>query len=193
MKRRYSNGVVCVILDTRFKGRQMNIEHHEKHLTNLGIELEKARARRLDTLTEIRRVSTVAEMTRCNKSIGSLGALNKSEEADARLIRSLEGQISDVKRQLDLARGQAAVIASRKSVAESSAVEHTRFFEVQTPSGKIVRHKHASLESIRAAIEPGYKVTAEIFGTDDEGNGGFPVACGQRKALLAALNAMSEA
>ena len=55
----------------------MNIEFHEKHLSNLGIELEKARTRRLDTLNEIRRVSAAAEMTKCNKAIGALGPLNK--------------------------------------------------------------------------------------------------------------------
>jgi len=35
----------------------MNIEFHEKHLSNLGVELEKARSRRLDTLQEIHHVS----------------------------------------------------------------------------------------------------------------------------------------
>jgi hypothetical protein len=54
---------------------KMNIEFHEKHLSNLGIELEKARTRRLDTLNEIRRISTVAEMTKCNKSMARLVSL----------------------------------------------------------------------------------------------------------------------
>jgi hypothetical protein len=172
---------------------KMNIEYHEKHLSNLGIELEKARTRRLDTLTEIQRVSSVAEMTKCNKSISALSPLNRAEEADARLIRSLEGQIKDVKRQLDLARAQAAAIASRAAAAQSSAVEHSRWFEVNAPHGRVVRHRHASLESIRAALSPGYTVKSELFGVGDDGSGGFPVAIGQRKQLLAALHAMSEA
>jgi hypothetical protein len=124
---------------------------------------------------------------------GALGQLNRAEEADARLIRSIEGQINDVKRQLDLARGQQAMIASRAAASQSSAAEHSRWFEVMTPSGRVVRHRHASLESIRAALEPGYFVRSELFGTDDGGNGGFPVACGKRKQLLPALNAMGDA
>lgn len=169
----------------------MNIEFHEKHLSNLGVELEKARTRRLDTLQEIRRVSALAELTRDNKAVGALGPLNRSEEADARLIQSLERQITDVKRQLDLARAQSAAIASRAAAAQSSAVEHARWFEVNTPSGRVVLHRHASLESIRAALEPGYTVRSELFGTDDEGNGGFGIAIGRRAELLKHLQEMS--
>jgi len=171
----------------------MNIEHHEKHLSNLGIEIEKARVRRLATLNEIRRVSAQAEASGDKKIIAALSPLNKSEEADARLIRSLELQIADGKKMLDLARGQQAAIASRAAAAEASTVEHSRWFEVVTRDGRVVRHRHASLESIRAALEPGYTVRAELFGTSENGEGGFPVACGQRKQLLEALHAMSEA
>jgi len=52
-------------------------------------------------------------LTRDNKAVNALGPLNKSEEADARLIQSLERQIADVKKQLDLARAQSACVASR--------------------------------------------------------------------------------
>jgi len=171
----------------------MNIEFHEKHLANLGVELEKARTRRLDTLQEIRRVSAQAELHRDNKALGALGPLNKSEEADARLIQSLERQITDVKRQLDLARAQSSVMASRAAASQSSAAEYTRWFEVNTPSGRVVRHRHASLESIRAALEPGYSVRSELFGTNDAGESGFAVMCGERANLLKALREMSEA
>jgi uncharacterized coiled-coil protein SlyX len=169
----------------------MNIEFHEKHLSNLGVELEKARSRRLDTLQEIHHVSARAELTRDNKAVNALGPLNKSEEADARLIQSLERQIADVKKQLDLARAQSACVASRVAAAQSSAAEHTRWFEVLCPGGRVVRHKHASLESIRAALEPGYSVRSELFGVGDDGTGGFQVACGQRANLLKALAEMS--
>ena len=129
----------------------MNIAFHEKHLENLGIELEKARTRRLDTLNEIRRVSAQAELHRDNKALGALGPLNKSEEADARLVRSLEGQIKDVKKQLDLARAQqaaAACIAAR----DKTQAEKNRFYDVRCPSGRIVRHKHASLDALRREL-----------------------------------------
>jgi hypothetical protein len=107
------------------------------------------------------------------------------------LIQSLERQIADVKKQLDLARAQSACVASRVAAAQSSAAEHTRWFEVLCPGGRVVRHKHASLESIRAALEPGYSVRSELFGVGDDGTGGFQVACGQRANLLKALAEMS--
>ncbi|MGA3342070.1 MAG: hypothetical protein ABSD11_15950 [Methylocella sp.] len=168
----------------------MDIRHHEKHLSNLAVELEKARTRRMETLQEIRRVSAQAELTRDRKIIGTLPPLNKSEEADARLIKSLELQIKDVKRQLDLARGQAAAVASRLAAALPGG-DKTRFFDVRTPSGKIVRHKHSTLDALRRELQPGYTAVAEIFACDDEGVGGFPVAIGQRASLLKALQEMS--
>jgi hypothetical protein len=161
----------------------MNIVFHEKHLENLGVELEKACARRLDTLNEIRRVCAQAEMTKCNKSIGSLGPLNKAEEADARLIRSLEGQIKDVKRQLDLSRAQSA--AHLRSVASGQpGPEKTKWFLVVTPQGREVRHKHYSSAALQAELLPGYRVAAELYNADDSGNYGSPVAVGQRAAIL---------
>jgi hypothetical protein len=137
----------------------------------------------LDTLNEIRRISTVAEMTKCNKSIGALSPLNLAEEADARLIRSIEGQIKDIKRQLDLARGQAAVIASRAAAAVPGP-EKNRWFIVVTPNGREVKHKHHSGAALQAELLPGYCVAAEVYNADDSGNYGSPVAVGQRAAIL---------
>jgi len=181
-------------IDVQFKGlnrvKKMNIEFHEKHLSNLGIELEKARARRFATLNEIRHVSTTAEMTKCNKAIGSLGPLNKSEEADGRLILSLERQIKDVKRQLDLARGQAAVIASR-AAASVPCPEKNRWFIVVTPNGREVKHRHFSGAALQAALEPGYRVAAEIYNADDSGNYGVAVPPDQWPEMVKHLRGMS--
>jgi len=171
---------------------KMNIEFHEKHLSNLGVELEKACARRLDTSNEIRRVCAQAELACKGKIFTSteLDRLNKSEEADGRLIQSLELQIKDVKRQLDLARGQAAVIASR-AAASVPCPEKNRWFIVVTPNGREVKHRHFSGAALQAALEPGYRVAAEIHNADDSGNYGVAVPPDQWPEMVKHLRGMS--
>ena len=168
------------------------IESLEKELSDLGVMREEAGARRQKVFAELRQLSIRAEAGD-RRAIADQAPLNKLADDESRLIVRIDREMKDVKRRLDLCRGQAAAIASRAAAAEASTLEHSRWFEVNTPSGRVVRHRHASLESIRAALEPGYTVRSELFGCDEEGNGGFQVAVGQRKQLLAALNAMSEA
>jgi hypothetical protein len=170
----------------------VDIKTLETELSTLGIAREKAATRRQVIFAALRQLSIKAEAGD-RKAVAEQGPLNKSAEDESRLIVRIDREMNDVKRRLDLARGQSAVMASRAAAAQSSTVEHAKWFEVSTPSGRVVRYKHASLESIRAALEPGYTVRSEIFGCDENGEGGFPVACGSRKQLLAALHAMSEA
>jgi hypothetical protein len=166
------------------------IESLEKELSDLGVMREEVAARRQKIFADLHQLSIRAEAGD-RKAVAEQGPLNKTADEESRLIVRCDREIKDVKRSLDLCRGQAAVIASRAAAAQSSAAEHTRWFEVNTPSGCVVRHKHASLESIRAALEPGYTVRSELFGCDDEGLGGFAVATGQRAQLLKHLQEMS--
>jgi hypothetical protein len=106
------------------------------------------------------------------------------------LIWSIEGQIKDVKRQLDLARGQAAVIASR-AAASVPCPEKNRWFIVVTPNGREVKHRHFSGAALQAALEPGYRVAAEIHNADDSGNYGVAVPPDQWPEMVKHLRGMS--
>jgi len=178
----------------------VDIATNEARLSAIGVQLEEARSLQQKLLLEQRQAAVRTELTNDrrvlsidHKEIGELVRLNRAVEAGQQLILKLERDYKDTKRSLDLGRAQSAVMASRAAAAQSSEVEHARWFEVNTPSGRVVRHRHASLESIRAALEPGYSVRSELFGCDEEGNGGFAIMTGQRAALLKALAEMSEA
>ncbi len=166
------------------------IETLEKELSDLGVAREKAAARRQGIFGELRQLSIKAEAGD-RKALYAQGPLNTDVEDLTREIIRIDREIKDTKRSIDLCRGQAAVIASRAAASQSSAAEHARWFEVNCPGGRVVRHKHASLESIRAALEPGYSVRSELFGTDDEGNGGFAIAIGRRAESLKHLQEVS--
>ena len=163
----------------------------EKELSDLGVAREKAAARRQGIFGELRQLSIKAEAGD-NKARNAQGPLNKQADEESRLILRIDREMKDIKRSLDLCRGQQAAIDSRAAATVPES-EKTRFFDVRTPHGKIVRHKHASIDALRRELQAGYSVAAEIFGCDDEGLGGFPVAVSQRKQLLAALQEMSEA
>jgi uncharacterized protein involved in exopolysaccharide biosynthesis len=168
----------------------MDISTLEKQLSDLGVAREDAAARRQAIFSDLRQLSIKAEAGD-KKALYAQGPLNKDVEDLSRLIIKIDREINDKKRMLDLCRGQAAAIASRAAAAQSSTAEHVRWFEVNCPGGRVVRHRHASLESIRAALEPGYSVRSELFGTSENGEGGFSIATGQRQELLKRLQELS--
>jgi hypothetical protein len=157
----------------------------EKRLADLGIELERTRARRLESQAELRHLSALAQGGD-NKSIFAQHAVNKRIESDSTLIVSLEYEISEVRRQCDLARGQLAAMAI-KAAESSPAVLGERLFEVEAPNGSLVRHRHATADSLQKMLQPGYKVVAEVWGADIDGKGGLAEPIGQStmKTLLA--------
>jgi hypothetical protein len=165
------------------------METLEKELSDLGVMREEAAARRLKVFADLRQLSVLAEAGD-RKAVAEQGPLNKSAEDESRLIVRIDREMKDVKRRLDLARVQSACAASCAARLLPSA-EHTRWFSIQTPTGQIVKHKHASAAALRASLLPGYTVRSEIFGCDENGEGGFEVMAGQRAQLLKALSEMS--
>jgi hypothetical protein len=105
------------------------------------------------------------------------------EEADARLIRSIEGQIKDVKRQLDLARAQSAGHAAAVARSQPSP-EKNRWYIVAGPDGKDVKHRHYNSGALQKELLPGYCVTAELWNCDDAGKYGVAVPLDHREAVL---------
>ena len=48
-----------------------------------------------------------------------------------------------------------------------------KLFEIECPDGRIVRHRHETLDVARSKLLPGYKVLAEVFGASADDKGGL--------------------
>ena len=157
----------------------------EKRLDDLGVELECVRSRRLESQAELWRLSALAEKGD-NKAKFAQEPVNKRVDADSTLIVSLEREVGQVKRQVDLARGQLAAIAARKHADETAALPRDRLFEVVCPNGRKVRHRHVSLESLQKTLLPGYVAVGQVFGANEDDTGGFVASKSTMSGLLAA-------
>ncbi len=115
------------------------------------------------------------------------GSLNREDSAAGRLILSLEAQIAESRKRLDMAMNQAATAEAKRASADAGA-PHDRVFEVTTPNGRVVRHRHESAGALQKVLMPGYRVVAEVFGAGIDDKGGMiePVGQSTMKSLLAA-------
>jgi hypothetical protein len=104
------------------------------------------------------------------------------------LILSLEAQIAEARKRLAMAETQAATAAANRASADAGPVLHDRVFEVTTPDGRVVRHRHESAGALQKVLMPGYRVVAEVFGAGTDDKGGMIELIGQStmKTLLAA-------
>jgi hypothetical protein len=50
---------------------------------------------------------------------------------------------------------------------------YMKTFEITTPDGRIIRHRHQSLEEAQKAILRGYEITGEVLGASADGLGGL--------------------
>ena len=165
------------MVDKRKEQLMSTLQSLEKRRDDLGIELERVRSRRLESQAELWRLSALAEKGD-NKAKFAQEAVNKRVEADSTLIVSLEREVGQVKRQVDLARGQLAAIAAHKHADETAALPRDRLFEVVCPNGRRVRHRHNSLEALQKALQPGYSVAGQVFGANEDDTGGFVASIG---------------
>ena len=173
------------MVDKRKEQLMSTLQSLEKRRDDLGIEIERVRSRRLESQAELWRLSALAEKGD-NKAKFAQGPVNKRVEADSTLIVSLEREVGQVKRQVDLARGQLAAIAARKHADETAALPRDRLFEVVCPNGRRVRHRHNSLEALQKALQPGYSVAGQVFGANEDDTGGFVASKSTMSGLLAA-------
>jgi hypothetical protein len=169
----------------------VDIKTLETELSDLGVARENAAARRQAIFGELRQLSIKAEAGD-NKARNAQGPLNKEVEELSRLIIRIDREMKDAKRSIDLCRGQAAVMAAHKHAAESSSMPKDLLFEVLGKDGRRHRHRHYSANALQAELIDGFRVTAQIFGADDAGLGGFCVAVGQRAELLKYFAEMSD-
>jgi hypothetical protein len=66
-----------------------------------------------------------------------------------------------------------------------------KLFEIECPDGRIIRHRHETLQAAQKALLEGYKVTGEVIGssTDDKGGMVSPVGPGTTSLMHTLLEA----
>jgi hypothetical protein len=150
-----------------------------KVLSDLEQKLGDAKARRDKILLDIRKASAAVDAGDRQARFAQ-GGLNKEHAAAGRLILSLEAQVAEAKKRVEMAEVQAAIVASKRA--------HDRLFEVKAPDGRVVRHRHESAGALQKVLTPGYRVVAEVFGAgiDDKGGMVEPIGQSTMKTLLAA-------
>lgn len=64
-----------------------------------------------------------------------------------------------------------------------------KLFEIETPDGRVIRHRHESLEAAKKALQDGYKVNGEVFGASTDDKGGLVDPIGGRSLMQTLLEA----
>jgi hypothetical protein len=164
-----------------------NIEDRRKIVAAYEAKLAEEKARRDRILIDVRKASAAADMGD-QRARFELGTLNRADEAAGRLVLSLERQVDEARKRLAVAENQNAVAESKQAITEAGAVPHVRLFEVRTPDGRVVRHRHESAAALQKVLTPGYRVVAEVFGAGIYDKGGLvePIGQSTMKTLLAA-------
>jgi hypothetical protein len=159
-------------------------EGTQKVLNELEVELAEAKVRRDKIVADIGKAQAAAEKGD-KRQLFVLGSLNKQDQAQGRLVLSIERQVAEAKKRLDMAANQAEAVALKQ--AQSDVVFGDRLFEVEAPDGRKLRHRYASPDGLQKMLQPGYKVVAEVFNAGIDGKGGMVEPLGQStmKTLLA--------
>jgi hypothetical protein len=163
------------------------VEDLQKVLNGLEAKLADAKAKRDRILIDVRKASAAADMGD-QRARFAQGRLNKEDAAASRLILSLEAQVAEARKRLEMAMNQAATVEAKRASADAGAVSHDRLFEVVCPDGRKVRHRHESAGALQKVLLPGYRVVAEVFGAGIDDKGGMiePIGQSTMKTLLAA-------
>jgi multidrug efflux pump subunit AcrA (membrane-fusion protein) len=165
----------------------MTVQKAKDILADLETKLSDAKAQRDRILIDVRKATAAADAGD-QRACFAQGGLNKEDAAAGRLILSLEAQVAEAKKRLEMAEAQAATVEAKRASADAGAVPHDRLFEVTTPDGRVVRHRHESAGALQKALTPGYLVVAEVFGAGIDDKGGMiePIGQSTMKTLLAA-------
>ncbi len=104
-----------------------------------------------------------------------LAGLNKQDGAAGRLILSLEAQVAEAQKRVEMAQAQVGAVRAKAAVPIAEGAE--KLFLVNTPRNlHQVRHKARTIKSLRSRLLPGYTIEGEIFGANDAGEGGVVAA-----------------
>jgi hypothetical protein len=135
-----------------------------------------AAKRQRDVIQIDMKKTTIAVDLGDQRARAELHNLHKSDDAIARLVASLEGQIAEARKRVLMAEAQGEVVASKKASLDGAAVPRDKWFLVACPDGREVRHCHHSIEALRKELQQGYTIKGEIFGSNDAGEGGVVAA-----------------
>jgi hypothetical protein len=161
--------------------RSGTAEETQKVLNELEAELVEYRARRDAVLADIKRANDAS--VRDQQARLSLPALNKQDAETGRLIRSIEHHVSEARKRVAMAANHAAGAAAKQASVEAAALPRHKVFETACPDGRLVRHRHHSLEALQKELQPGYHVVSEIFGASEDNTGGFAASIGSDAKL----------
>jgi hypothetical protein len=153
------------------------VEGLQKVLNDFEAKLAGAKAQRDRILIDARKASAAADVGD-QRARFAQAALNKEDAAAGRLILSLEAQVSEARKRLGMAMNQAAVVEAKSHAMTTPCDGKSRWFEVRTPAGRVIRHRAASLDALQGALLKGYTVTAEVFGASALGFGGVAAQIG---------------
>jgi len=137
-------------------------------------KLSAARKRRDDLTAELQQVCARADAGD-KAARHELKPLNEALHAGGVAIQTLDRELKDRQKWHRMSLDQAAHAARLAAVA-ADVTPHDRWFEVEAPDHRTIRHKHASPEALAAQLLPGYVLRGEVFGADEQGRGGFSVA-----------------
>jgi hypothetical protein len=164
-----------------------NIDDRRKIVTAYEAKLAEEKARRDKILAYIRETTARADKGD-QRARFAQGGLNKEDAAAGRLILSLEAQVAEARKRVEMAEVQAATVASKRASVDAAAVpQHDKLFETVCPNGHKVRHRHHSLDALQKALQPGYSVVGQVFGANADDTGGIvdrPGAPSMLKAML---------
>jgi hypothetical protein len=158
------------------------VEDVQKIVKGLEAELSTAMARRGVILAELAKAMAAVDRGDRKARVYQV-QLNKEDAAASRLISSITNQIGAARKRLQLAENQAAAAALKQAQSDAAAVPHERLFEVEAPDGRRVRHRHASPDTLRGVLQPGYQLVAEVLGAGVDGKGGLVEPIGQRSTM----------
>jgi hypothetical protein len=151
------------------------IEYARQILKDLEQKLGDAKARRDRILIDLRKASAAVDAGDRRAAVFAQGALNKENVAAGRLVLSLEAEVAEARKRVDMAQAQVDAVHAKAAVPIAEGAE--RLFLVNTPHHlHQVRHKACTIEALRSRLLPGYTIEGEIFGANDAGEGGVVAA-----------------
>lgn len=156
-----------------------SIDDRRKIVAAYEAKLAEEKARRDNILADIRETTARADKGD-QQARFELASLNKQDAAAGRLILSIQAQVAEARKRLDMAENQAATVeANGHAMAiPCDGAGKWRWFEITTLDGRVIRHRAASLDALQAALLKGYTVTAEVFGASAIGFGGVAAQIG---------------
>jgi hypothetical protein len=150
------------------------VDDFRKTLQDREEKLADARKQRDVILNDIGKANAAVDAGD-HKARFELVRLNKENVAAGRLVLSIEAEVIQCRKRVEMAQAQVDTMRAHAAVPIAEGAE--RLFLVNTPRDHHqVRHKARTLEELRSRLLPGYTIHGEIFGANDAGEGGVVAA-----------------